>query len=206
MASFPSGSRERERVDSFHSHLPRLAPEFYRGYAYVHWTLNLRNRATGWLSAAFHAAFREALIHTCARHRLAVPTYVLMPDHLHVLSCGLHETSDQRLAIEFLRKHLASRLHPFEWQRQPYDNVLRESDCERDAFIKTALYILENPVRERLSASWQDYEFSGACVAKYPDLDPRQADYWERFWKIYYRELRIHSLTLAATNEGSRRA
>ena len=44
-------------------HLPRLAPEFYRGFAAVFWTITLERRATGWLDAAFHAQFRELLLH-----------------------------------------------------------------------------------------------------------------------------------------------
>jgi hypothetical protein len=30
-------------------HLPRLAPELYRGFAVVQWTVTLERRATGWL-------------------------------------------------------------------------------------------------------------------------------------------------------------
>jgi hypothetical protein len=33
------------------------------------------------------------------------------------------------------------------------------------------------------------WPFEGAIVPGYPDLDPRQDDYWERFWKIYYGKL-----------------
>jgi hypothetical protein len=35
-------------------HLPRLAPEFYRGFVVVQWTLTLERRATGWLDDLFH--------------------------------------------------------------------------------------------------------------------------------------------------------
>ena len=186
-----SRSRERERVDRPHAekrHLPRLAPEFYRGLAFVHWTLTTENRATGWLTPVFHHAWQFTLLHACARYALACPAYVLMPDHAHLLWLGLDEkSSDQHLAIEFLRKYLRPLLSPADWQRQPYDNVLRESDREHAAFQLTAHYIFENPVRANLAARWQDYPYTGCCIAGYPDLDIRREDYWELFWRIYNR-------------------
>jgi len=189
-----SGSRERERVDSGKvapkekRHLPRLAPEYYRGSAFVHWTLTTEGRATGWLTPAFHHAWRFTLLHASARHQLACPAYVLMPDHVHLLWLGVDEGgSDQRVAVEFLRKHIRPHLAPAEWQRQPYDNVLRESDRAHDAFQETAHYIFENPVRAHLAPAWREYPFIGSCVAGYPDLDVRRDDYWELFWRIYNR-------------------
>ena len=64
----PSRSRERQRVDK--DHLPRLAPEFYRGRACVHWTLTIENRAVGWLTPEFFQAWQFALLHACARTEL----------------------------------------------------------------------------------------------------------------------------------------
>ena len=169
-------------------HLPRLAPEFYRGHAFVHWTLTTEYRVTGWLTPAFYRAWQLTLLHACARHALACPAYVLMPDHAHLLWLGLDEHgSDQRVAIEFLRKHLRPHLAPADWQRQPHDNVLRESDRTRDAFPLTAHYIFENPVRAHQVARWQDHAYTGCCLAGYPDLEVRRDVYWEIFCRIYSR-------------------
>ncbi|MBP9902180.1 MAG: hypothetical protein KBH45_12015, partial [Verrucomicrobia bacterium] len=113
-------------------HLPRLAPEFYRGFAVVQWTIPLEHRATGWLDETFHLHFRELLLHAAAREGLFCPVYVLMPDHLHLLWMGLRGDSDQRNAMIFLRKHLAAELArrsptgvEFELQKQSHDSVLR---------------------------------------------------------------------------------
>ena len=38
-----------------HGHLPRLAPEYYRGMAVVHWVMTVDDRRTGWLTPHFHA-------------------------------------------------------------------------------------------------------------------------------------------------------
>jgi hypothetical protein len=124
-------------------HLPRLAPEFYRGFAVVHWTITLERRATGWLNDRFHFHFRELLLHAAAREGLFCPVYCLMPDHAHLIWMGLRVESDQRNAMKFLRKHLATELAcrsptgvEFELQKQSHDNVLREKDRMRGAFEK----------------------------------------------------------------------
>ncbi len=90
------GSHEHQRVVK--GLLPRLAPEFYRGHAFVHWTLTIAQRRTGWLTPAFFHTWQLTILHACARYRLACPVYVLMPDHVHALLLGLNGLSDQRLA------------------------------------------------------------------------------------------------------------
>jgi REP element-mobilizing transposase RayT len=182
--SVDSRGRERERVEK---DLPRLAPEWYRGYAFVHWTLTVEDRATGWLDHAFHVRWQLVLLHACARYRLAAPAYVLMPDHIHLLWAGLAEACDQRLAVTYLRQHMNSTLAPATWQRQPYDHVLRDEERKSDAIAAAVHYLLQNPVRAGLAACSGDYLYLGCCVAGYPDLDVRQVDYWELFWRIYNR-------------------
>ncbi len=117
-------------------HLPRLAPELYRGLPSSIGP-SPSNTATGWLDASFHHQFRELLLHAAAREGLFCPVYVLMPDHLHLVWLGLRVDSDQRNAMKFLRKHLAvelTRRGAFELQKQSHDSVLREKDRERGAF------------------------------------------------------------------------
>jgi REP element-mobilizing transposase RayT len=86
-----------------HSYLHRLPAAAYQGNAYVHWSMTLENRATGWLTPLLHSRFRELLLHTVARYGLLCPAYCLMPDHLHALLIGLRATSDQRVAVRFFR-------------------------------------------------------------------------------------------------------
>jgi REP element-mobilizing transposase RayT len=179
-----SRSYERQRVDK--RHLPRLAPEFYRGLAFIHWTLTTEHRATGWLNPEFHYTWQLTLLHTCARYAIACPAYVLMPDHAHLIWLGLDEEgSDQRVAIEFLRKHLRPSLAPAEWQQQPHDHVLREAEREHGAFQAVAHYVFENPVRAGLAERWQDYPLNGCCIAGYPEFTVRAPDYWARVWRCY---------------------
>ncbi len=182
-----SRSHERQRVDhgKRQKHLPRLPTECYRGHAFVHWTPTIEERATGWLTSTFHQKWHFCLLHTCARYHLACPAYVLMPDHMHLIWLGLSCESDQRLAIEFLRRQLRPALSPAVWQQQAHDHLLRDEERKCSAFINVANYILENPVRAELARSPADYPFLGCCVPGYPELDVRTADYWERFWRVY---------------------
>jgi REP element-mobilizing transposase RayT len=176
-------------------HLPRLASEFYRGFAMVQWTITLERRATGWLDERFHLRFRELLLHTAAREGLFCPVYVLMPDHLHLLWMGLRAHSDQRNAMRFLRKYLAAEMMgrstngaEFKLQKQSHDRVLREKDRARGAFEKSCFYLLDNPCRKKLAEHPVDWPHLGAVVPCYPFLHPLDGDFWEQFWKLYQQQ------------------
>ncbi len=167
--------------------LPRLPTRAYQGEAVVHWTLTIEDRGTGWLTPALHARFRELLLHTLIRGRLLCPAYVLMPDHLHLLLMGTDETSDQRISIAFLRTHLEPELRPFTFQHQPHDHVLRKEETKHQAFETTAGYVIQNPVRSGLVTEARDWSYGGCLLPGYPRLHLFQDDYWEKFWRIYFK-------------------
>jgi putative transposase len=169
--------------------LRRLSPDFYCGFAWVHWTMTIDDRATGWLTPAFHTEFRLLLLHTCARYSLLCPTYCLMPDHLHLLLLGVSPRSDQRLAIRFLRRHVDALLGEHKLQHQPYEHVLRTEERERDDFENTAAYIRENPVRGKLVEQWTAWPYGGCMLPGYPELNPASDTFWESFWRIYHAQI-----------------
>ena len=76
---------ERDEPD----YLRRLSPEHYRGQAYVHWSMTMDDRKTGWLIPIFYYKFREILTHTVFRYALCCPIYCCMPDHIHLLWVGI---------------------------------------------------------------------------------------------------------------------
>jgi putative transposase len=172
-----------------HQRLPRLPIDHYRGRTWAHWTMTIDRRATGWLDTLLHARMREWLCHSLARYQGICPVYCLMPDHAHFLWIGGCESSDQRKAAALLRRtwNLELRARGWNLQRQAYDHVLREAERKRDAFIATAEYVLENPVRAGLVPHWREYPFLGALVPGYPVLDPRTEDFWPVFWRIFAR-------------------
>ena len=175
--------------------LKRLPPENYRGAAWVHWSMALENRKTGWLTETMHSRIRESLLHTLHRYHLICPVYCLMPDHGHFLLGGLKSTSDQRKAIRFFRKEWNLQLEKlgadFHLQKQPHDHVLTKTETARGAFEQVSHYILQNPRRAGLDEDFREWPFLGSLAVGYPDLDPRVealAAFWEKFWRIYQIE------------------
>ena len=174
-------------------HLPRLRPEAYRGRAWIHWTMTVRDRGSGWLDEQMHAAFREFLLHTGCRYQLHCPAYCLMPDHAHVLWMGVDVKADQLLATRFFRRHWNGLLEPYgvKLQPQPHDRVLRDDERAPGSFEDTVLYIRKNPERAGLVVDWKDWRYGGAMVPGYPDLPLCPAsEFWGKFWKIHHREVR----------------
>ena len=172
-----------------HDYLKRLPPEYYRGQVYVHWSMTMDDRRTGWLIPIFYYKLREVLTHTMFRYAVCCPIYCLMPDHMHLLWVGILDGSDQRTAVKFFRAQLNPILEKLgaQFQKQPYDHVLREEERERTAFEDVAEYIARNPERAGLVQSdrFRDYPYTGCLVPGYPDLKPFQEGYWDLFWKLY---------------------
>jgi len=187
-----------------HDYLRRLPPEYYRGQAFVHWSMTMDERKTGWLIPLFSYKFREILTHTMFRYGLCCPIYCCMPDHIHLLWIGLLDGSDQRNAAKFLRAQLNPILEKLgAWfQQQPYDHVLREEERERSAFENVVEYIARNPERAGLVPpdKFREYKYTGCLVPGYPDLNPWQNDYWVLFWRIY-ANLRENGLVRAHPSE-----
>ena len=190
MSSDPSRRNERERGSREHRNLPRLDRSYYCGLAQVHWIFTIRDLKPGYLTPEFFLKLQLIATNAFLRYRVVSPCLCFMPDHIHLLLVGHdEEKSDQQLAIRFLTKHLKPTLLPFEFQRPVYDHVLRKSERERDAFQDTANYVIDNPVRAGLVDTATDWPFKAAIIPGYPDINPTQEDFWERFWKIYYRIL-----------------
>ncbi len=172
-----------------HDYLKRLPPEYYRGQAFVHWSLAMEDRKTGWLIPIFYYKYREILTHTAFRFGQCCPICCLMPDHIHMLWVGVLELCDQRKAMRYFRRRLNPALEKLEarLQRQPYDHVLREEEREHTPFEEVAEYIARNPERRGLVPldGFASYSYTGCVVPGYPELMPFQEGYWDCFWRIY---------------------
>ena len=181
--------RHDERFTGRRDHLKRLAPEFYRGEAYVHWSMAIQDRKTGWLSPAFHVRLREILTHTMFRYGQCCPLYCCMPDHLHLLWIGIFAGSDQLRAAQYFRKHVNSLLAGagVRLQREAYDHVLRENERRHKAFASMTEYIARNPERKDLVPldRYADYPYTGCVVPGYPELCVWSDDFWPRFWRAH---------------------
>jgi REP element-mobilizing transposase RayT len=173
-----------------HRKLPRLSADFYRGHAYVHWTMTIHERAIGWLIPEFHYKFREILTHATFRYSFACPIYCLMPDHMHLLWIGIHGQSDQLKAMEYFRKQVGIPLKEkgCEFQHQSYDHVLRNDEMLESAVCDLVEYIARNPERKGLVCidGYKNYPFSNCLVPGYPELQLWQPEFWQRFWRSYF--------------------
>lgn len=170
-----------------HDYLRRLETTHYTGEAWVHWSLTMDGRSTGWLSPSFHYHFRELLTHACFRHRLSCLVYCLMPDHVHMLWHGLTPQSNQLSAMAFFRKRSNESLGKINhrWQNQAYERVLRESEIEQDELQGIVEYIARNPERAGLvdQDAFGSYRFTGCLLPGYPELRLFQEDSWTRIWR-----------------------
>ncbi len=180
-----------ERARTFRGRLRRLPPCHYRGLAWVHWTMGLSGRPTAWLAPLHHLGLRERLCHALGREKLLCAAYCLMPDHAHFLLGGLSPQSDQLRAVKMIRRSwnglLQKAARPVTLERQAHDHVLTDKERSRSSFETVRAYIRENPVPKGLVESWRDWAFSGCLVLGYPDLDSRDDDFMERFWRISHR-------------------
>jgi REP element-mobilizing transposase RayT len=182
----PEPKNQKPR-STFSHYLPRLRREFYQADAVVFWTMPIDQRARGWLSESFHAAFREMMLHTAVREGLLCPAYCLMPDHLHLVWMGLRRESDQHNGTKFLRAQLSRFLVPARFEHQPHDHVLKPEERQRHAFsVACADYVMLNPLKAGLVKAPGDWPYLGAVVAGYPRLNPLDGDFWPWFWKHYW--------------------
>ena len=108
---------------------------------------------------------------------------------LDMLWIGIDAQSDQCNAMKYWRKHMREVLKKigFDFQHQPYDHVLREDERQEQAFENLVEYIARNPERKGLVPidQFKAYKYSGSLMPGYPELDFRQANYWQRFWRCY---------------------
>lgn len=169
--------------------LARLERGYYRGQAYVHWTITIQERRTGWLVPIFYYKFRELLTHTMFRYSLTCPIYCLMPDHMHLLWIGIEDRADQLDAMRFFRRQLTLPLQAlgYELQHQAYDHVLKDDERLEVAITNLVEYIARNPERKQLVPidGYRDYKYTGNLIPGYPDLTLWQSEYWTRFWRTY---------------------
>ena len=167
--------------------LSRLVPQYYQGDAWAHWTLTIAGRRRGWLDARFLYKFRELLTHACFRSQVACPIYTLMPDHIHLLWCGLAMAADQRVAMKRFRADTNETLKRigFEFQLQPYDHVLRDEELERDAIENVVEYIARNPERKELVPidQFASYPYTGCLLPGFPQIRLFEPTSWDTVWR-----------------------
>ncbi|MBI5770539.1 MAG: transposase [Verrucomicrobia bacterium] len=110
----------------------------------------LRRPASGLTSAPVAGIVREKLQELEAARLWHLRTYVLMPDHFHLLAT-LGSSGDLSAAMRLFKGPLTPTLrqHDLHWQPNFYDHRLREPD----ELLPTFLYIFLNPYQAGLTTA-----------------------------------------------------
>jgi putative transposase len=84
-----------------------------------------------------------------------------MPEHLHVVIEGMTERSSAWDAIVRFKQRTGYWLRQntvCEWQKDFYDHVIRR----HESFPRHIRYVVDNPVRRGLVATWEEYAYTGS--------------------------------------------
>jgi putative transposase len=128
--------------------------------------------------AAQHAV--AALDEAASRSSFDVLSYVLMPDHAHLLVLGLTETSNAVRLVQRFKEITGFRskqryARPM-WQRSFYDHVVRRNED----LVTIARYIVQNPIRAGLVQAEDEWPYLGGSLlagAEAPPLRPHRASF-----------------------------
>jgi putative transposase len=140
----------------------RLPSEYYRGETTVAFTLCIKDRKEAFTHSEIIAIFTDHLREIIGNSGCIIPAYCFMPDHQHIIIAGMNANADTwKTLVRYKQKtgYWMSRHTPHtEWQKDFYDHVIKE----KDDVARQVRYVLDNPVRKGLAASWRDYPFKGS--------------------------------------------
>jgi len=150
---------------------PRRLDGFpYVGYQRYFLTTCTAFRRPLFTNAPLVSRIVEQLMHNAAHFEFSILAYVLMPDHVHVLAEAESERSDfpafvkrfKQMTGFAYRRQTGQRL----WQHGYHERVLRNDEVT-EVVVR---YILENPIRARLSTELDEYPFAGSAKYDLEDL------------------------------------
>jgi putative transposase len=104
-----------------------------------------------------------------AKGSFAMHAFVIMPDHVHVLLTPAPEVSLEK-AIQLMKGGFSFRLKSKldVWERGHFDRRIKD----REGYEACVGYIHANPVKARLAAEGEAYEFSSAYPSAVVDDMP----------------------------------
>ena len=153
----------------------RLADFEYIGKIAYSVTICTFRRVRAFDDADFGRSAVEKLLSTAKKFGFALIAYCLMPDHVHLILMGEHDSSDFEAFMRSWntqtgyawRQRCGGKL----WQGGYYERVIR-SDAN---LYLAACYVVMNPVRAGLVRDATQYQFSGSTRYALRDfVDDRQ--------------------------------
>jgi putative transposase len=149
---------------------PRLADDLYLGTHRIFITMCTFERRAYFRDDQLTDSVRWQLVQSASVHGIEILAYCFMPDHLHALIAGGAIGSDAKDYLTAFRQrsgYLHRRTHRNRlWQPGYFDRHLRSVDATLDVVS----YIVCNPVRARISATAEQYRWSGSSVYSLRDI------------------------------------
>lgn len=161
------------RPSRFHKQI-RLPPEAYRevGSAW-HVTIGTANREPVFADLTLGADVAAMIEERCAKRRVMLDAYCLMPDHAHLI---IQIASNGVGLVDAVRDFKSCTTRTWWahggkgplWQKSFHDHGLRTiPDYE-----KALTYLFENPIRAGLVEDWLDYPLIGGTMITGNEIDP----------------------------------
>ncbi len=142
----------------------RLSPQDYIGKRLYFVTVCCDRRQPVFANEQLGQWLASELCRAAQKANLALHSYCIMPDHLHLLVEGLREDCDLVRFVSSFKQETGSvyskRFGMRLWQTKYYDRILRRAE-QTEAL---AWYIWLNPVRKGLCGSPQEYPLSGSLT------------------------------------------
>ena len=143
---------------------PRLRTFDYTGFHRYFLTISTFRSARSFVDDDSVTIVLTQLERSAATEGFLVVAYCFMPDHLHVLVEGNHETADFQEFVRIFKQQSAfywrqARKQTL-WHRSYWERVLRDHDDTMTAIR----YIVENPARAGLVPWGKNYPYLGSLT------------------------------------------
>jgi len=124
---------------------------------------------------AVHDAFRRFCLAATDR-RVFVGRYILMPEHIHLFVRVPPPSENLSQWIKSLKNTLSAVMRHMDigaphWQKGFFDHVIRS----HESYSQKWQYVVENTLREQLSASFDDWPYQGEITILEADHSLRQS-------------------------------
>jgi REP element-mobilizing transposase RayT len=140
----------------------RLPASHYIGHQWYFLTMVAEDRVNRFSCASLVAENLALLTSHAQSSRFTIPAYCFMPDHLHILTNGTHDSSDMLQFADGLKQESSydfkQQTRQRLWQKKYYDHILRA----HERWESVAYYIWMNPVRKGLCSRPEDWPYSGS--------------------------------------------
>ena len=152
--------------------MARLARYVIPGVAH-HVTQRGNGRQQTFFSDADYGAYRDLLAQHCSAHGVAVWSWVLMPNHVHLVLVPEHSDA-LRAALSKVHRAYAGRIHAREKRTGHFWQGRFGCVAMDEAHLLAAIrYVALNPVRARLVARATDWRWSSVHALRRADTTGR---------------------------------